>query len=785
MTITRQARRVWCAREGILLAVALAALVPGWASAAQDQRAILDLSVNGVESGQALVMLQTADVLIDVTALHRAGLRSIVGRRERRFDVEFVSLGSLAPDGVRYELDDSGLAIRVMAPPGLFGMLSLSMQEPRPAGLQYSHNNSAFLNYAVATRPGFGTDVSAEAGVHLYGGLAQTTVTRSARGALLRGLTRISYDDRSHLRRWTLGETQVNGGVLGGGGIVLGASLVREYAIDPYFVRYPTIGFAGALSTPSVLEVYVNDQLVRREDLPPGEFLLSQLAVPQGSGAARFLIRDAFGREQNFFSSYYLTNSVLGRGMQEYRYTIGGLRRNVGVSNTDVGPMAFLAFHRVGITSTVTAGFRAEGTPDLASWGPVVNARMGRFGEIELAGGASRQHGRAGGACSAGYSYSARRLSVAGSMHAYGARYATLSLSGGALRLVYDANAMVGMQVSPRTSVTINHAQSLLRGGDTEPGSETRQRRTWLSVRSQLKRVGLFANATRSAAAGRAWNDVEVGISVAIGSRTSATVMASEGAAPGHVRAEIQHALPMTTGVGYRVHVSDQPDNLGGAVLQYQNRYGRYEVEQTQVGGASSTVFRGAGGLVAIGGGLFATRPVEESFALIRVPGVGGVRGYASHQEMGRTGRRGNLLIPNLLPYYGNIVSVNDQDIPLDYALGDLVRTVAPPFRAGAVVTFEANHVQAVSGTVSIEDTGVLVFPAYGELTLVVGGRSIESPVGRLGEFYFEGIPPGQYRAVLTYRGGTGTCVLDVPRSTDVVVRLVPITCQGGPSPCA
>ncbi len=776
-TTIQRTSRLSVAWSVVLLVTALVA-TPAWAGATEEQRAILDLSVNGIASGQALVILQPADVLVDVTALHGAGLRDIAGRREMRLDVEFVSLASLVPAGMRYELDLSGLALRVTAPPALFGATSLSLRESRPPDLRYPSHNSAFLNYAVTARPGSGTDVSAEAGLHLFGALMQTTVTRTSSGDLLRGLTQITYDDRSHLRRWTFGETQANLGVLGGGGLVLGATVAREYALDPYFVRYPTLGFTGALATPSVLEVYVNDQLVRREELPPGELKLSQLAVPQGSGAARFVVRDAFGREQTFSSSYYLTNSVLSQGMQEYRYTVGAVRQDLGASNVTFGPPALLAYHRVGITNSFTAGFRAEGTPELASAGPVINARLWRYGEIELAVGASRQHGRTGGAYSAGYSYNARRVSLAGSVRSYSPSYATLSLSGPDTRPAYEANAMLGMQINSWLSVAVNHSQVTTQGADNGLVGGDRQRRTWVSARSQVGRMGLFANVTRSTAAGIVSNDVEVGVSLSLGARTSATVTGSAGAAPGHLRAEVQQALPLNTGVGYRLRLSDQSGNLGGGVLQYQNKYGRYEVEQVQAGGTNGTTLRAAGGLVAIGGGVFATRPVEESFALIRVPGVAGVRGYASHQEIGRTDRHGNLLIPNLLPYYGNIVSVNDQDVPLDYKLGDLLQRVAPPFRSGAVVTFSATRVLAVTGTVSVEVAGEAVVPAFGQLTVVVAGESIESPIGQLGEFYLEGIPPGRHQASLEYRGGTGTCIVDVPTSTAVVVKLGPITCK-------
>ena len=42
---------------------------------------------------------------------------------------------------------------------------------------------------------------------------------------------------------------------------------------------------------------------------------------------------------------------------------------------------------------------------------------------------------------------------------------------------------------------------------------------------------------------------------------------------------------------------------------------------------------------------------MEQSFALVRVPGVSHVRAFMSNQEVGQTDGHGNLLVPNLLPY--------------------------------------------------------------------------------------------------------------------------------------
>jgi outer membrane usher protein len=155
---------------------------------------------------------------------------------------------------------------------------------------------------------------------------------------------------------------------------------------------------------------------------------------------------------------------------------------------------------------------------------------------------------------------------------------------------------------------------------------------------------------------------------------------------------------------------------------------------------------------------------VRESFALIQVPGVPGVQGYASNQAIGRTNRSGNLLVPNMLPYYGNSLRVEDLDIPLNYTIQNNERIIAPPFRGGAVVQFPVQRIQSITGTISIIDaSGKIVIPVYGTLTVTLDNNQLESPICDKGEFYLENISSGRYPAMVEYEKGICKFDLNVP----------------------
>ena len=62
----------------------------------------------------------------------------------------------------------------------------------------------------------------------------------------------------------------------------------RDFSLDPYFIRYPTTGLSGVVTTPSRVDVYVNNQLVRTLQVQPGAYELANLALPTGASDTRW-----------------------------------------------------------------------------------------------------------------------------------------------------------------------------------------------------------------------------------------------------------------------------------------------------------------------------------------------------------------------------------------------------------------------------------------------------------------------------------------------------------------
>ena len=781
----------------------------------QETPAFLHATVNQVDIGDVYVILRGNDVMVKVTDLENSGMRVEGGKRERPGEDVLVSLQSLAPTLI-FVFDERGLSLTITADSKLFGGAVLDLRAKRPEGIIYDNAPSMFVNYRVGltdlqSRDQAGWNGFAESGLSLRGDLLYASGQRSEiDGSWERLLTTLSFDLRDRLTSIVIGDVNATSDVLGGSGVMGGVSVVRNFGLDPYYVFLPTQRLAGTALTPSTVEIYVNGQLVRREMLPPGQFSVQNLPVTSGSGQTQIVIRDAFGNTQTVASPYYLALGTLAKGLHDFSYNVGFMRRNYGTDSWNYGQPALLFRHRLGLTDWLTVGARVEGAlhfdrttvgpcteriPHMLSGGPSLAVRL-PVGEVGASAALSGQGRFVGGAALLSYSYVGRLLNFQVGARYQSREYANLILTPASLpppnslplgvasptaRQRKDLLASIAKNISKVATLSLQYeATEWLGQGWTN--------RITLAVNRSITRW-MYAFATVSNIYSSTWPveyDTFAGLSFAPAERVTAGATRSDhwGGQSGYggvSQATVQQSLPLGPGLGYRVVVSQGENALNEGTAQYQGAYGRIEADYQHLGYGTSdrghASLTATGGLILIGGSAYLTRPVQDSYALIRVPGVAGVHGTMSNQVMGTTDSKGNLLIPSLLHYYGNRIGIDDKDIPLDHDIGATERVIAPPYRGGAVVSFPVRRVQSVSGTVVIDDQGATTLPSYGQIVVLVDQQQVVSPLDEAGDFYLENVPPGSYSAEVQYAAGVCKLPLAVPAGDTALINVGTIRC--------
>jgi outer membrane usher protein len=191
-----------------------------------------------------------------------------------------------------------------------------------------------------------------------------------------------------------------------------------------------------------------------------------------------------------------------------------------------------------------------------------------------------------------------------------------------------------------------------------------------------------------------------------------------------------QRNLPSGSGYGYRLQA--RSDGAAEANLALQSDVGSYSLAVAQTEASTATQLSMDGGLAWLGGSVFASRQIDQSFAVAHVSDYPGVRVLADNQPVGRTNARGNALIARLRAYDNNVISVDQRDLPMDATIDALSVVAVPYFRSGVEVQFPIRRSRSATLTLMLEDGTPM--PAGAIVT--VAGQADETLVGTGGEVY-------------------------------------------------
>ena len=576
-------------------------------------------------------------------------------------------------------------------------------------------------------------------------------------------LTNLQYDDRPNLRRLTLGDFFTPTFDLSSSVPLAGVSLSKFYSMDPYFIQYPTAAFQTEVAFPSTVQVRVDGNLIAQRQVQPGPVDITNITGVTGGQNVSVIIRDPFGREQVLQRPFFFaTNAGLAEGLHEYSYNLGSLRRQYGIESNDYGPLAAAAFHRYAFTNALTLGLRGQATKDLyniGSFGTYQLARFGIFGAGVSVGG---HDGKTGQAASAAYSYTGGNVSVNLGAQYLSRDFAQLSDLEAGFRIRTNEYASGSLYFPSLGTLTATYTALT-----TYDGPQTKL--TNLNyTRGVLDGKGLLALnyiRTQEPLTSNTWL-----LSLRYFFDSTNSIVAAVGGGQGlNTQAiSLERSIPQGEGVGYTFtggHVGgDGSDGAYGRAFVQANaahvtvgaEYSR--ASRPETGPSLSQVFV-AGSIGGVGGSFFAARPVQDSFALIRVPELKEVPVYANGWYVGKTDASGEVVATNVASYYDNFIAFGANELPLEYVFPSSEIVISPPNRSGTLVSFEIKKNRAIYGVLVEMRDGSRVPLEFRELSLKHAGKVLSTFTARRGEFYFDGIESGEYQLRLD---GTPACTATI-----------------------
>ena len=761
------------------MAIIIVFLLAGCGAFAQE-KILLRVVLNGVDKGEHfLQMTSDGDVLFPAEDLRQLGIHE--SGKGTTSDRGSLSLKSLSPD-VAFTVEEGTATIFLTVNPALLPTQAVDYAVKSRADVLYPNDSSLFLNYSMDFIGGealldLPLELGARTGQVLF--LSGARVMAGSNGNVVRNMTSVIIDDRSTEVRSILGDFVAGSGGLGigSGGIFGGVSVSKNFTLDPFYVKTPDIVIRDLLPTSSTVQMYLNDMRSGSEmQLSPGVLELAHLPLLPGANTVALVVTDANGHVTRVEIPYYRTTQLLAPGVDEYSYSAGFARLDLGAESFSYGQPAFLGFHRAGITDWLTGGLRAEAGGSLVNCGPTAAIALGPLGEINNAFAMSTSNGILGYAAETDYSYLSKRFGASFSIKYLSDSYGTLATA--AEKPQWEGSVSLGFYGSRTGSLSAGASYVLMQDGsdkETLAVSFSRQLGQDLQLTAILSGVDQMGTFQYEGSIG-----IRMLIGDALGGFSYQADTVSKGAS-----VDIQKNVPRGTGLGYSGSFQEAQDGQGAllidgnASLTYSGLHGIYLASAWYRHGqnAMDGELDAKGSLLLIDNTLQASQPITDSFALVRVDGIPGVRVKYSNQYVGVTDATGRAVVPGLASYNENEVSIETADLPMSFKT-DTTRTyVSPSYRGGAVVRFTVTRFQALTGKLFLVKDGVRTPAAFAGLEVTIGADVNSSIVGIDGTFYLENVPPGKYHARLLLEGGEVPFDLVVPQGTQTVVDLGDIDC--------
>jgi outer membrane usher protein len=183
----------------------------------------------------------------------------------------------------------------------------------------------------------------------------------------------------------------------------------RDFAVRPDLVTYPLPQFAGEAAVPSSVDLFINGYKSDSALLQPGPYTLTNVPFINGAGEAVVVTTDALGRQVSTTVPFYVTSTLLQKGLTDFSVAAGSLRREYTLKDFAYGPGVASGTFRYGYSDNLTLESHAEASSDLTLGGLGGNLRLGNFGVLNTAVSQSQFEGRGGQQMSLGYQYNSMR----------------------------------------------------------------------------------------------------------------------------------------------------------------------------------------------------------------------------------------------------------------------------------------------------------------------------------------------------------------------------------------
>jgi outer membrane usher protein len=727
---------------------------------ASTEDLVLDLVVNGESLAEAQVARRKGnDVLLSRETLALARLATSSGN-------DWTSVRTLA--GEHYVLDESRMRLELTVAPEQFEATRLSLdQRAVSSASPVQAPLSAIIGYDVGA--GRAADGSDRSSLLLDAGIASGRASCRNRELWRSGTswsrldTACFVDWPEHRLSLSIGDAISRDSSLTGAVRYGGVRIGTDFALQPELRTQPLIGVEGTARLPSMLEVWMRQQLAFHGELPPGPFEVSGLPAQSGRGQLDAIVTDALGRRVVVSEPFYSDPNLLQPGLSDWSFELGKLREGFLTPADRYADSFGLLSWRNGLSSSWTLEARAEWEASHQLLGATNYVKLGHLGVAEISAARSMGTSGAGSAGALGYSYQGFHWNLGLRYAAYDAGYRDLAYPIAGTAPARDAQVNAGVRLGRATL----SAGAVLR--DSRRDGEQRLAHAGLSV--PIGRGYLSVTAFRALEpSGDTLYGAIFTLPLAGQRSASAWVNGEAGTlAPG---ASLQRSLPAGPGYGYRL-LHEDSDFGPRTDVEGSWRSNRTLLSASVLDTDAGTDYRfgATGALVATRDAAFLSTDDGGSFALVELPQPD-ARLMREHQYTASTRADGKVLLSGLRPFETNRLDVDSTSLAFSSHLDHTNLDVTPGRRQIVVADFGASR--SLPLTLRVKDAAGTPMPAG---TLARWSDQHAAQMGYDGILYLE-LTRGPERLDLEWRDQRCTIpATSLPTAPDPAA-LYEVTCQ-------
>ncbi|MGE8190113.1 fimbria/pilus outer membrane usher protein [Pseudomonas sp. NPDC086278] len=749
---------------------------PSGMEAVADAQLFLELVVNQMNTGRVVAVDQRGGRLfLPASALRQTGIKL-----PENIGAE-VDLDSLP--GLHSEYDSGAQRLLLNVPPDWLPEQFVGNREAYPRTPALS-SFGALFNYDLYLNDtdDAGTYIAAWNEVRLFdswGTLSNTgqyrrTLSGDAVSTLNNGYLRYDtiwrYSDDERLLTYEAGDL-VSGALPWSSSVRLGGVQVsRDFGVRPDLVTYPLPQFAGEAAVPSSVDLFINGYKSSSAELQPGPYTLTNIPFINGAGEAVVVTTDALGRQVSTTVPFYVTSSLLQKGLSDFSVAAGTLRRDYGLRDFGYGSGVTSGSLRYGVSDSFTLESHAEASGALTLGGLGGNLRLGNFGVLNTALSQSQFDGDSGQQLSLGYQYSSQRYSFSYQRLQRRDQYADLT--------VIDSPYTSLSKRSEQATLSLNlDSWGSLGAGyfDVRAADDSRTRLLNLTWSKPLWRSSSFYLSANREIGDSNWA-VQAQLVIPFDLRGSLAI-SSERSKTGQTQQRVNYsrAVPTEGGVGFNLGYAqgDGPD------YRQADMTWRLQSVQLQAGvyGNSDAETRWAdasGSLVWMDKQVFAANRIDDAFVVVSTDGYANIPVRYENQQVGKTDRNGHLLVPWSSAYYRGKYEIDPLNLPANVRSPNVEQRIAVRRGSGYLLEFPLSRVIAAS--IVLVDTQQHDLPLGSGVVHEQSGT--QTVVGWDGLVYLENLQQQNSLRVTLADGQTCRVQFAVDLNQDQIPLIGPLVCQ-------